>query len=118
MGGEDDMGNGSTTVLKLDTNTQKLSMLSELPKPMLAHQVIYLPATEAAPKGTIYAFGGLLSADYYQDKNFKYDVDKNEWKEVMPWKIGYYRLSFNLLPLIENRFILVISHRKPVLFDT
>ena len=55
---------------------------------------------------------------HYQPHNYKYDIAKNEWKEICRWGPDDYRLSFNLLPLIENRFIMVISQEKPYLMDT
>ena len=109
---------GSDIVFKLDTETQRLTRLCNLPDIILAHQVIFLPATPKAQKGTVYAFGGLRTAQQYQEQNFKYDVAKDEWTSVMSWMPGYYEISFNLLPLLENRFILVIKRSKLVLFDT
>ena len=85
---------------------------------MFAHQVIFLPATAKAPSGTVYVFGGLFTSDHYQDKNYKFDVASGEWTRLPDWKPSFCRLSFNLLPLLQNRFILVVSEYKPVLFDT
>ena len=54
----------------------------------------------------------------YQPKNYKFNIATNEWKEIPDWQPGLYRLSFNLLPLIENRYILIVSEKFPLLFDT
>ena len=55
---------------------------------------------------------------HYQPKNFKYNIATGKWTELPNWDPDDYRLSFNLLPLIENRFILVVSEHSPRLFDT
>ena len=55
---------------------------------------------------------------HYQPQNYKYNIGENKWTKIAKWEHGHYRLSFNLLPIIENRFILVISENKPCLMDT
>ena len=102
--------------MKLDLATSRLTKVAESPEPMMAHQVIYLPATPKAPKGTVYCFGGLASSFAYQPKCFKYDVARNTWTNIMD--LDGFRLSFNLLPLINNRFILLISQEDHLMLDT
>ena len=74
-----------------------------------------MPATETAKKGTVYVFGGKLSSFEFQEKNFKYDIATGQWQQVpdMPSML----FSFNLIPLINYRYILVVAH-EPLLFDT
>ena len=56
---------------------------------------------------------------HYQRRNFKYELALDKWSELKPWEVREdYRLSFNLLPLIDNRFILVVSEDRPKLYDT
>ena len=55
---------------------------------------------------------------FYQPRNFKYDLASGNWTELPRWRPHDYRLSFNLLPLIDNRFILVVSEDRPRLLDT
>ena len=114
---------GTTLVTRLNTKTQRLTKLTDIPKPSCAHQVIYLPSkdknqTDDGKSGFVYVFGGLADMSTFQPHNYKYDIEKDEWKEICRWIPGNYRLSFNLLPLIENRFIMVISQEKPYLLDT
>ena len=51
-------------------------------------------------------------------KNFKFDVATSSWKVLPKWHEMDCRLSFNLLPLVQNRFILVVSENDPIMFDT
>ena len=51
----------------------------------------------------------------YQPINFKYDIGRNEWSTIVEWE--QFHLSFNLLPLINDRYILVISQRDHVIYD-
>ena len=46
----------------------------------------------------------------YQTKNFKYDINSDTFTEVEQYGQNDYRISFNLLPLISNRFILFVSN--------
>ena len=58
--------NGTKTVTMLDTVSCRLMRLPvEIPAQMCAHQVIYLPPKEGAPKGTVYVFGGLDTMSFY-----------------------------------------------------
>ena len=72
--------------------------------------MIFLPKTTWAPKGTVYIFGGLQNMGLYQTKNFKYDINSDTFTEVEQYGQNDYRISFNLLPLISNRFILFVSN--------
>ena len=93
----------------------------------MGHQVIYIPpsreerklssttTTTAGSQGTVYCFGGLESHFAYQPINFKYDIVRNEWSTIVEWE--EFHLSFNLLPLINDRYILVISQRDHVIYD-
>ena len=56
----------------------------------------------------------------YQTKNHKYDLATNTWTRLPDVNELEGIFSFNLLPLFENRFILVISEGRPShkLFDT
>ena len=70
-----DNQNGTITVAMLDTKSSRLERLPvEIPAKMLAHQVIYLPPKEGAPKGTVYILGGLDTMSHYQPRCFKFDV--------------------------------------------
>ena len=108
---------GSSIVTHLDTSTHRLTKLTEIPNQnaRLAHQVIFMPATETAKKGTVYVFGGKLNSMEFQEKNYKYDIATGQWQQVpdMPSML----FSFNLIPLINYRYILVVAH-EPLLFDT
>ena len=55
---------------------------------------------------------------FYQPKCFKYDVLSKNFTEIPEWPNNHYRLSFNLLPLIDNRFILIVSDSHPYMLDT
>ena len=102
--------------MKLNIVTGRLTKVTECPEPMMAHQVIYLPATQKSPKGTVYCFGGLASSFAYQPQCFKYDVARNAWSSIDD--LEGFRLSFNLLPLINNRYILLISQEDHLMLDT
>ena len=54
----------------------------------------------------------------YQADNYKFNVATQAWTKLPSWEPGMYRLSFNLLPLVENRYILIVSEKYPFLFDT
>ena len=104
---------------KLDTRLNRLIKVdTEIPSQMCAHQVIFIPATARSPKGAVYVFGGLVDYGHYQRANFRYDIAANSWKRLDDWQNNHYRISFNLLPLVDNRFILVVSEKDPYLFDT
>ena len=110
---------GSKVVSILDTRTNRLMKVdTEIPSQMCAHQVIFIPATARSPKGAVYVFGGLVDYGHYQRANFRYDIAANSWKRLDDWQNSHYRISFNLLPLVDNRFILVVSEKDPYLFDT
>lgn len=75
-----------------------------------------MPETKTAEKGTVYIFGGVKG--YHMEAhttNLKYDVATGTFKELPVWNSEQY--SFNLLPLNQNRYILVVSD-QPYLFDT
>ena len=103
----------------LDTETQRVSKLRDIPAGMLAHQVIYIPgkADSEAPEGTVYLFGGMSSMMFFQPKNFKYNVALDKYDALPDWPEDMYRISFNLLPILNNELILVISQDKHLLFD-
>ena len=54
----------------------------------------------------------------YQPENYKFNVATKAWTKLPNWEPGMYRLSFNLMPLVENRYILIVSEKFPFLFDT
>ena len=75
-----------------------------------------MPETKTTEKGTVYVFGGVKG--YHMEPhstNYKYDVASRTFKETALWNSEQY--SFNLLPLNQNRYILVVSD-LPYLFDT
>ena len=108
----------SDLVTHLDTNSHRLTKLTQMPDggERLAHQVIFVPETKEAVKGSVYILGGvkgyLLEA---HTTNYKYDIASSSFKELPDWNSQ--QNSFNLLPLNHNRYILVVSDR-PYLFDT
>ena len=121
LGGMDSERNGTKFVMKLDTKTQRLTKLNtEIPDPFCAHQVIFMPAKYAKnKKGSVYIFAGLRNSGRYQDKNFKYDIEANKWKQLPNLLQSWgFRISFNLLPLCDFKFILIVSSRDSLLFDT
>lgn len=111
------MHNGTLTVTHLDTSTHRLTSLAPMPVDCerLAHQVIFMPASLNAEKGTVYVFGGKFNRFIHQSRHLKYDVDSGEWTRLPDWPADQY--SFNLIPLMQNRYILVVSD-MPVLYDT
>ena len=110
---------GTKTVVMLDTKSSRLMRLPvKIPAPMFAHQVIYIPPKEGSPKGTVYVFGGLETWTHYQPRCFKFDVQTQKFSEIEEWPLERNRYSFNLLPLINNRFILIVSENDPYLIDT
>ena len=56
--GGDGGNNASNEVFKFNFITKQLESVASVPETKLAHQVIYLPATSTAPKGSVYLFGG------------------------------------------------------------
>ena len=52
---------------------------------MCAHQVIYLPPKDGAPKGTVYVIGGLDTMSFYQPKCFKFDVERRQFSGIPDW---------------------------------
>ena len=43
---------------------------------------------------------------HYTIENYRYDVATDTWAKLPDWSYDWCRLSFNLLPLVDNRFIL------------
>lgn len=90
--------------MKLDTKAQRLTKLEqEMPSKKLAHQVIYLPAKEGSPRGSVYVFGGYENLPESSKRNFRFDVATSTWHNLPSWDRidDYVRFCFNLLPLVN-----------------
>ena len=75
-----------------------------------------MPETKQAPKGSVYCFGGLESTFAFQPLCFKYNIAKDKWT-ALP-ELEDFRMSYNLLPLLEHRYILLVSQAPCVMLDT
>lgn len=45
-------------------------------------------------------------------------MHSNHWINLPQWREEDTRMSFNLLPIVQNRYILVVSEHNPMMFDT
>ena len=54
---------GTRIVMILDTETRRLTRLSDIPAVMCAHSMIYIPGKTASQDdlGAVYVFGGMIS---------------------------------------------------------
>ena len=110
--------NASNEAFKFNLVTKQLESVPSVPEIKLAHQVIYLPATSIAPKGSVYLFGGKTNAGSRDStrSGYRFDVASNQWHSLpnSPKDI----FSHNLLPILENRFIVLITQPMKLIFDT
>ena len=111
---------GTKIVMMLNTETHRLTRLTDIPAVMCAHSMMYLPpqVPTSDNQGEVFVFGGMMSQRAFQPLNFKYDVAYDEWTQIRDWSHGNYRLSFNLLPIVANRIIMVVSGSRPIMYDT
>ena len=74
-----------------------------------------MPSKDAEGKGSVYVFGGKVNSYEFQTANYRYDIASGEWHELPDMPIDAF--SFNLIPLDENRYILLVCDHS-ILFDT
>ena len=116
MGNSTGQRQGKDQVWKLDTKTDQLTKMKDSPVKVFAHQVIFMPVTVTAPKGSVYLFGGKTDMHSFSRKSYKYDIATDSWNGLPDIPSDVF--SFNLLPLVNNRYILIVSDAMKLMFDT
>lgn len=109
---------GTKDVLKLNRKTQTLTKLTTCPEKFMAHQVIFQKPQTDTPKGVLFCFGGIKSSYAVQYECFKYDLATNKWHTLPDILDNSKRISFNMLPLLDDRYILFVHSREHLIFDT